>query len=343
MGAESETGRAAPRQPTKTLLLVLGAGMLALAGSFAFLERNRLFPAPKVDEPRTGSGTPLQLTVESQGIGLNIRWNPESEPVVNAREGRLFIKERNQQVQTLLFDPQQLKTGYVYYESAAEQLEFQMEIVDTAGAIAKASVIALPSRTPIVPVVEPLPATGLERNASVQPQPASKTPEPPPPSRPAARPFLPPLPSGQRGTESSRVIALEPPANPPSALTSPGLSLPPATSSLAGLRVQEPPARPPIAAAQPIKVGGNLQAANLVKKVLPVYPELAKSAHLQGTVRFTALIAKDGTVRNLQLISGPPMLIHAATEAVKQWVYRPTLLNGEPVEVITQIDINFTR
>jgi periplasmic protein TonB len=168
-------------------------------------------------------------------------------------------------------------------------------------------------------------------------------PEPPPPSRPAARPFLPPPPSGQRGTESSRVIALEPPANPPSALTSPGLSLPLATSSLGGLRVQEPPARQPIAAAQPIKVGGNLQAANLVKKVLPVYPELAKSAHLQGTVRFTALIAKDGTVRNLQLISGPPMLIQAATEAVKQWVYRPTLLNGEPVEVITQIEINFIR
>jgi protein TonB len=54
------------------------------------------------------------------------------------------------------------------------------------------------------------------------------------------------------------------------------------------------------------------------------------------------LIAKDGTVQNLQLISGPPMLIQAATEAVKQWVYRPALLNGEPVEVITQIEVTFT-
>jgi periplasmic protein TonB len=337
MGAESESGRAAPRQPTKTLLLVLGAGVLALAGSFAFLERNRLFPAPKVDVPRTGSGTRLQLTVESEGSGLNIRWNPESEPVVNGRQGRLVFKERNQQVQTLLFDPQQLKTGYVYYESAAEQLEFQMEIVETTGAIAKASVIALPSRTPVVPVVEPPPAAGLERNASAHPPPAPKTPEAPQSSRPAARPFLPP-PSGQRGDEPSRIIALEPPANLPGAgaPTPPVVSLPPAANSLAGLRVQGPPA------GQPIKVGGNLQAANLVKRVTPVYPTLAKSARIQGTVRFTALIAKDGTVQNLQLINGHPMLIQAATEAVRQWIYRPTLLNGEPVEVITQIEVNFT-
>jgi protein TonB len=58
-------------------------------------------------------------------------------------------------------------------------------------------------------------------------------------------------------------------------------------------------------------------------------------------VRFTALIAKDGTVQNLRLISGPPMLVQAATEAVKQWVYQPALLNGEPVEVTTQIEVNF--
>jgi hypothetical protein len=272
MGAESERGRAAPRQPAKTLLLVLGAGVLALVGSFVFLERNRLFPAPKVDVP--GTGTPLQLTVESQGSGLNIRWNPQSEPVVKAREGRLVIKEGDQRVQTLLFDPQQLKTGYVYYESPAERLEFQMEIVDTAGAVVKASVMALPSRTPVAPVVEPPPKT--------RPEPAPQTPEPPRPSRAAARPFLPP-PSGRRAAEPSRVIALEPPANLPG--TSPGVSLPAAAASLAGLRVQGPPASQPIASGQPIKVGGNLQAANLVKRVTPVYPPLAKSSHIQGTCR----------------------------------------------------------
>ncbi len=91
-----------------------------------------------------------------------------------------------------------------------------------------------------------------------------------------------------------------------------------------------------------IRVGGNVQAANLIRKVTPQYPPLAKQARVQGTVRFQAIIGKDGTIQNLQLISGHPLLVPSATDAVKQWLYRPTLLNGEPVEVVTQIDVNFT-
>ena len=106
-------------------------------------------------------------------------------------------------------------------------------------------------------------------------------------------------------------------------------------------------APPPVKEVKPatpqrIRVGGNVQAANLIKKITPPYPPLAKQARIQGTVRFTAIIGKDGTIQNLQLVSGHPLLVPSATEAVKQWVYRPTLLNGEPVEVITQIDVNFT-
>jgi protein TonB len=93
---------------------------------------------------------------------------------------------------------------------------------------------------------------------------------------------------------------------------------------------------------QRIRVGGNVSAANLIRRVTPVYPQLAKQARIQGTVRFTAIIGKDGTIQNLQLVSGHPLLVASAQDAVKQWVYRPTLLNGEPVEVVTQIDVNFT-
>ena len=107
-----------------------------------------------------------------------------------------------------------------------------------------------------------------------------------------------------------------------------------------------PPPPPPVKAVatsrEPLRVGGNVQAANLIKKATPTYPALAKSARIQGTVRFTAIIGKDGTIQNLTLVSGHPMLVQSATDAVKQWVYKPTLLNGEPVEVITQIDVNFT-
>ena len=79
-----------------------------------------------------------------------------------------------------------------------------------------------------------------------------------------------------------------------------------------------------------------------MNKVQPLYPALAKQARIQGTVRLQAVIAKDGSVVELQVISGHPLLVQAALDAVRQWRYRPTLLNGEPVEVVTTIDVVFT-
>jgi TonB family protein len=91
-----------------------------------------------------------------------------------------------------------------------------------------------------------------------------------------------------------------------------------------------------------IRVGGNAQQANLVSKTTPVYPPLAKAAQIQGTVSLNALIGKDGHIENLSVIQGHPLLIQATLDAVRSWVYKPTLLNGNPVEVFTQIDVNYT-
>jgi protein TonB len=85
-----------------------------------------------------------------------------------------------------------------------------------------------------------------------------------------------------------------------------------------------------------------VQAAKLIRQPKPQYPPLAKQARIQGTVRFNAVIGKDGTIQNLTLVSGHPLLVPSAQEAVRQWVYQPTLLNNEPVEVVTTIDVNFT-
>jgi TonB family protein len=93
---------------------------------------------------------------------------------------------------------------------------------------------------------------------------------------------------------------------------------------------------------QRIRVGGNVQQANLIQKITPRYPLQAKQDHVQGQVRFTVLIGKDGHVQNVDLVSGEPVLADAAKEAVAQWVYKPNLLNGQPVEVLTQVDVNFT-
>ena len=73
-----------------------------------------------------------------------------------------------------------------------------------------------------------------------------------------------------------------------------------------------------------------------------MYPALAKQARIQGVVRFSVVIGRDGSISNVQLVSGHPLLVAAAQEAVKQWTYKPTLLNGAPVEVVTQIDIVFS-
>lgn len=91
-----------------------------------------------------------------------------------------------------------------------------------------------------------------------------------------------------------------------------------------------------------IRVPGEVQAENLIRQIKPTYPSLAKQARIQGTIRFNAVIATDGMVKELQIVSGHPMLVQSALEAVKQWEYRPTLSNGQPVEVLTTIDVNFT-
>ena len=82
--------------------------------------------------------------------------------------------------------------------------------------------------------------------------------------------------------------------------------------------------------------------AKLVHKVIPEYPPLARAARISGIVRLVGTIGQDGAIRNLQLVSGHPMLARAAMEAVQQWIYKPTLLNGKPVEVIAPIEVSFT-
>ena len=106
-----------------------------------------------------------------------------------------------------------------------------------------------------------------------------------------------------------------------------------------------PPPPPPVKKKAPpkrIRVGGNVAKARLIRQVRPQYPPLARQARIQGTVKLSAIISKDGSIQKLEVMSGHPLLVPAALAAVKQWRYRPTLLNGEAVEVLTNIDVNFT-
>jgi periplasmic protein TonB len=104
-----------------------------------------------------------------------------------------------------------------------------------------------------------------------------------------------------------------------------------------GFDVAAPPPPPPVA--QP-RVS-RMMEGNLIYRVQPDYPSLARLARIQGAVVLRAVISKQGTIENLQAISGPPMLMKAAVDAVQRWRYRPYLLNGESVEVDTEITVNF--
>ena len=82
-------------------------------------------------------------------------------------------------------------------------------------------------------------------------------------------------------------------------------------------------------------------AGNILVKTTPVYPPIAKAAHVSGAVVLHAIISKSGSIDNLTVISGPEMLRASALDAVRSWRYKPYLLNGEPTEVDTQITVNF--
>src|SRR5271156_4699929 len=111
---------------------------------------------------------------------------------------------------------------------------------------------------------------------------------------------------------------------------------------IGGIISSTPVAVPKVATPQRVRVSQCVSQGLLVRRVQPNYPPLARQARISGTVILHAVISKDGSIERLTLVSGHPMLAPAAIDAVKQWKYRPYLLNGEPVEVDTEVLVNFT-
>ena len=107
-----------------------------------------------------------------------------------------------------------------------------------------------------------------------------------------------------------------------------------------GNNVEVAPPPPVPTTTHPLKIS-HWAEGNLIHRVQPVYPPLARQARIQGPVQLRAIISRSGTIEHLQGISGHPMLLPSAIEAVRQWRYRPYLLNGDPIEVETEITVNF--
>jgi protein TonB len=180
-------------------------------------------------------------------------------------------------------------------------------------------------------------------------------PAPPPAAPPTPRANLPAAPQsnlmGDRLMSPSRIplavtmltdTALPPPMIDPSAAgvrhgtgdpNAPGTVL----NSVLGSDLALPPP-PPAVHHPPVS---RMMEGNLVHRVQPDYPPLAKQVRVQGLVVLRAMISREGAIEDLQVLSGHPMLVKAAVEAVQQWRYRPYVLNGEPVEVETEVKVNF--
>lgn len=130
-----------------------------------------------------------------------------------------------------------------------------------------------------------------------------------------------------------------------------GMFVPGAIHGSGGGQVIATPKPPPVQPAAkptepkvtgPVRPGGVVRQPQLLREVKPVYPALARQARIQGTVRIEAIISREGLIRDARVVSGHPLLIAAALDAVRQWQYRPTSLNGDPVEVALALEVNFT-
>ncbi len=213
-----------------------------------------------------------------------------------------------------------------------------------ASAIVEASVLAVLVLIPLI-YTQALPKAMLA-TLLVAPPP------PPPPPPPAPKTIVKPV---ARLIESGRLI--QPRAIPKDVAVFKEAELPPDVINNnpnqsgvfggipgQGLMAGNGPALPPppkAAAPARIKQGGAVTAASIITQTRPVYPPLARQARIQGVVVLHAIIDKDGKVAQLEVVSGHPLLVQSALDAVKQWRYKPTLLNGDPVEVDTTIQVTF--
>jgi periplasmic protein TonB len=219
-------------------------------------------------------------------------------------------------------------------------LSAELLIVSLALFISLASSDHLPAfhwqNIAVRPVTAPPPVQVAPARAST---PASTTPS----LNVAPRPIFHLDPRTSQPAQAASVIATDPP--PIIGVSSVGESTNQVGKFLASMPAPvagKTPTAHPTTPLAPLRVGGSVQMAKLIRKVIPEYPALARAARISGVVHLIGVIGKDGTIRNLQLVGGHPMLARAALEAVEQWVYEPTLLNGEPVEVIAPIEVSFT-
>lgn len=341
-----------PRSSGKIVAITAAAAtvLLLLSGALIYPGFSHKSRPPVV--PPAGSPA-LSLHVERSASELLLSWNRDSDAIKNAAHGTLAITDGDQH-ENVNLDVAQLRTGSIVYSPTGSDVTFQLSIVgqnssqtsselvrilktrpspmaDNAPAAPQASQKA-PGRTEAA-IAATASAANLPAAPAASNQPDAET----RPKKTAVREFHPEAlserlrPAGPADLpEAPGLIASAAPAPLPAAL--PGLNATPAM----------PAALPRPAAPSAPKVGGQLRQAQVISSKPPEYPLVAKQAHVQGVVVVSATVGTDGKVKSASAVSGPPLLQKAAVDAVKQWTYKPTTLNGAPVESETRVEVRFT-
>ena len=343
------------------LALAAAAGFVALVLLFVYpgvLHRGSrpLLPAPQ-------DSSPLALRVEHSGGELMLTWNRESSVIKSATHAVLSISDGAQH-ENVDMDLALLRGGSIEYSPSGSDVVFRMEVTGADQTKTTSESVRI-LRTRPSPMPEP-----------AQEAVGSKGAPAPVPAKPASAPGEPGAPESASGQEPAAPAEARPttPAkqfNPDSlsqrlrpvrstempdapevgrggeavsAAVPVGVTAMPAPVSLSALPAAVAPQSAPVQAASTARTipnQGKVQQAQLISRKDPAYPPLAKQSGAQGEVILTATIGVDGKVKDVQVVSGHPLLRSAAVAAVKRWVYRPTYLNGKPVESESRISLNF--
>jgi protein TonB len=351
-----------------------GKVMLVLAGiavTVAILVVLFVYPGYMVHRQTATVEQPadLSLRVEPSGTDLLLTWNKNCNAVADATHGVLSIND-GERHENYDMDAAQLKTGSIVYTPVTGDVSFKMEVTEkNQTKTVTESVRSLRTRpSPMPDGKTPAPTTTAAKTTPAQPPaapgapanatqpgtpgaaaattPADTTTTPATPATPAAPAKAAPK-AFDAGSLAARVRAATPtdianadlgaaPAGPAGVNVSSNLNVP------FGAPTPVAPAPPPAAAKKAAASGGKVAAAQLVYRRDPEYPTAARQMNAKGQVVLEATIGTDGRVVAVKVISGHPLLVQAAKAAVMQWRYRPTLLDGQPVENTTQITLSFS-
>ena len=347
------------------LAVAAAAGFVAIVLLFIYPGFLHHSSRPPVSAQQDSS--PLALRVEHSGADLMLTWNRESSAIKSATRAVIEISDGAQH-ENIDMDLALLRSGSIEYSPSGSDVVFRMEVTGADQTKTTSESVRI-LRTRPSPMPEPGQQAVVSKSAPAAQVPAKPTSapsdvvapdsssRPEPAAQAEARPTT--TPAKQFNTESlsQRLRPVRPTDLPDapevggrgsgvvSAAVPVGVSAMPAPQlSAAPPAPVAPPQSTSVRAASTARTNTNgekVQPAQLISKKDPEYPQIARQSGAQGEVILTATIGLDGRVKNLKVESGHPLLRNAAIAAVKQWVYRPTLLNGKPVESESRISLNF--